>query len=321
MRMASPIITAPRWAVPEMSYVLQRLGHAVFVIFGAVTVVFLILYWLPGDPAMLVAGDGASPQTVADIRAQLGTAQPLWAQYWLYLWHLAHGNLGISFSTNEPVLSKIMAQLPPSLALTLSTSLFAILLGTSLGIFAAVKQGKAADRLIQTLTLAVTAMPVFWVGMLLILLFSVQLRWLPAIGNGGIRQLVLPTLALGLNTAGQLQRMVRSSVIEVLHEPFLATLRGAGLKERTILWRHVLRNALIPVITFLGVIMGQLLAGVVVIETLFARQGLGRLIVDALGTKDIPVLQGVVLFASVFYVLFNLLIDLSYGWIDRRTRL
>lgn len=321
MRMVSPIITAPRWAIVEMSYVLQRLGHALFVIFGAVTLVFLILYWLPGDPAMLVAGDNASPQTIANIRAQLGTGQPLWTQYGLYLWHLAHGNLGTSFSTNEPVLGKILVQVPPSLALTFTTSLFAVVFGTALGILAAVKEGKPADQLIQTITLAVTAMPVFWVGMLLILLFSVQLRWLPALGNGSFRQLILPTLALGFNAAGQLQRMVRSSVIEVLHEPFLATLRGAGLRERAILWRHVLYNALIPVITFLGVIMGQLLAGVVVIETLFARQGLGRLVVDALGDKDIPVLQGVVLFASLFYVLFNLLIDLSYGWIDRRTRL
>jgi peptide/nickel transport system permease protein len=302
-----------------MSYVLQRLGHAVFVIFGAVTLVFLVLYWLPGDPAMLVAGGGASPQTIADIRAELGTDRPLWTQYGLYLWHLAHGDLGTSFSTNEPVLSKILAQLPPSLELTLTTTLFAICLGTSLGILAAVREGKATDRLIQTVTLAVTAMPVFWIGMLLILLFAVRLRWLPALGNGSIRQLVLPTLALGFNAAGQLQRMVRGSVIDVLHEPFLATLRGAGLRERNILWRHVLRNALIPIVTFLGVIMGQLLAGVVVVETLFARQGLGRLVVDALGTKDIPVLQGVVLFAALFYVIFNLLIDLSYGWIDRRT--
>jgi len=304
-----------------MRFVLQRLGHALFVIFGAVTLVFLILYWLPGDPALLVAGDGASPQTIADIRAQLGTARPLWEQYGVYLWHLAHGDLGISFTTNEPVLSKILAQLPPSLALTLSTSLFATCLGTALGLLAAVHEGKPLDRLIQTVTLAITAMPVFWVGMLLILLFSVRLRWLPALGNGSFKQLILPTLALGFNAAGQLQRMVRGSVIEVLHEPFLATLRGAGLRERAILWRHVLRNALIPIVTFLGVIMGQLLAGVVVIETLFARQGLGRLIVDGLSNKDIPVLQGVVLFAALFYVLFNLLIDLSYGWIDRRTQL
>ncbi len=304
-----------------MGFVLQRLGHALFVIFGAVTLVFLILYWLPGDPALLVAGDGASPQTIADIRAQLGTTRPLWEQYGVYLWHLAHGDLGISFTTNEPVLSKILAQLPPSLALTLSTSLFAICVGTALGLLAAVHEGKTLDRLIQTVTLAITAMPVFWVGMLLILLFSVRLRWLPALGNGSFKQLVLPTLALGFNAAGQLQRMVRGSVIEVLHEPFLATLRGAGLRERAILWRHVLRNALIPIVTFLGVIMGQLLAGVVVIETLFARQGLGRLIVDGLSNKDIPVLQGVVLFAALFYVLFNLLIDLSYGWIDRRTQL
>jgi ABC-type dipeptide/oligopeptide/nickel transport system permease component len=318
--MASLSTTAPRSAPPEMKFVLNRLGSAIFVIFGAVTLVFVVLYLLPGDPAVLVAGDGASPQMIANIQAELGTNKPLWVQYTHYLWALARGNLGTSFETNEPVASRIWAQFPPTLELTVCSCVIAIVLGVTLGVVSAVQQDRWLDRLIQTVVLFLTAMPSFWIGILLILVFSVALHWLPAMGSATVSQLILPSACLGLNVTGQLERMVRGSVIDVLHEPFVAALRGKGLKEFPILFGHVLRNALIPAITLLGVMIGQLLSGVVVIETLFARQGLGRLIVGALSVRDIPVLQGVVLFVSVFYVFLNFLIDLSYAWIDRRVR-
>jgi peptide/nickel transport system permease protein len=168
--------------------------------------------------------------------------------------------------------------------------------------------------------LFLTSMPSFWLGILLILVFSVTLRWLPAIGNGSWQQLVLPVACLGMITSGRLMRMVRSSVIDVLDEPFVTTLRGKGLRERQVLFTHVLRNALIPVVTLLGILVGELLSGTVVVETLFARQGIGRMLVDALSVKDIPVVQGTVLLASIFFVLINMLVDLSYGLIDRRVR-
>ncbi len=303
-----------------MSYVLQRLLHAILVIAGALTLVFLILYWLPGDPADLVAGDGASDDTIAGIRAQLGTDKPLWVQYGHYLWRLAHGDLGNSFATSEPVMTRILSQLPYTIELALGVLLVSVLAGVTLGVTAAINQGRPIDRLIQSATLLGTTMPPFWFGMLLILLFSVTLHWFPALGDRSLKQLVLPVLTMSYGISGMLQRVVRSSVIEVLHEPFLNTLRGGGLHERAILFRHVLRNALIPVLTFLGYIMGFLLSGVVTTEAVFARRGLGRLLVEALGSKDIPVLQGVVLFAAFFFVISNLLIDLSYGVIDRRTR-
>jgi ABC-type dipeptide/oligopeptide/nickel transport system permease component len=303
-----------------MRFFLRRLASAVFVVFGAITLIFVVLNVLPGDPAALVAGDGASPATIANIQAELGTNRPLWVQYGHYLWALAHGNLGTSFSTNEPVAARIWAQFPPTLELTVSSCLIAVLLGVALGIVSAIRQDRWLDRLIQTIVLFLTSMPPFWIGILLILVFAVALHWLPAMGSASLGQLILPSACLGFNITGQLERMVRGSVIEVLHEPFVATLRGKGLQEFPILFGHVLRNALIPVITMLGVLIGQTLSGVVVVETLFARQGLGRLVVDALGVRDIPVLQGVVLFISVFYVFLNLLIDLSYAWIDRRVR-
>jgi peptide/nickel transport system permease protein len=303
-----------------MAFLLRRLGSAVFVVFGAITLVFFVLNILPGDPAVLVAGDGASPATIANIQAELGTNRPISAQYGEYLWRLAHFNLGTSFATNEPVLSRIWAQFPATLELTFFACGIAVLLGVTLGVVSAMQEDGWLDQLIQTVVLFFTSMPSFWIGILLILVFSVWLHWLPAMGSATPRQLILPAACLGFNVTGQLERMVRGSVLDVLHEPFVATLRGKGLREFPILSRHVLRNALIPVITLFGVLVGQLLSGVVVIETLFARQGLGRLIVDALSVRDIPVLQGVVLFVSVFYVFLNLLIDLSYAWIDRRVR-
>ena len=303
-----------------MAFLIRRLAAAVFVIFGAMTLVFLVLYWLPGNPAAMVAGDGASNATIADVQAQLGTGRPLLVQYGSYLWNLAHGNLGTSFATGEPVSSRIWAQLPPSLELTFFSALLVVFLGLTLGVLSAVHQDRWLDRTIQSGVMFVTSMPDFWLGILLILLFSVKFHLLPAMGSGNSRQLILPVACLGLKFGGYLERMVRGSVTDVLHDPFVTTLRGKGLREFSILFRHVLRNALIPVVTMFGVLFGQLISGVVVIEVVFARQGLGRLIVDALGVKDIPVLQGVVLFASAFYVLFNLLIDLSYVWIDRRTR-
>jgi peptide/nickel transport system permease protein len=303
-----------------MGFVLRRLGASVFVVFGAITLVFFVLYMLPGDPAALVAGPGASPAMIANIQAQLGTNRPLWLQYGSYLWRLAHGDLGTSFATNQPVLASIWTQFPATLELTMFSCAIAVVLGVSLGVVSAVFENRWLDRLIQTIVLFLVAMPSFWIGILLILFFSVWLHWLPAMGSATASQLILPSACLGLNVSGQLERMVRGSVLDVLHEPFVATLRGKGLREFPILFRHVLRNALIPVITLFGVLIGQLLSGAVVIETLFARQGVGRLVVDALSVRDIPVLQGVVLFVSVIYVFLNLLVDLSHAWIDRRVR-
>jgi len=303
-----------------MTFLIRRLVGAAFVIFAATTMVFLILHWLPGDPAVLVAGDDAPAATIAHVRAQLGSDQPLWHQYGSYLGHLARGDLGTSFSTQEPVAARIRAQILATVELTAFSMLIAITLGILLGVISAVDRGGWVDNTIQSLLLFFSSMPSFWLGIVLILIFSVALRWLPAIGNGSVAQLILPASCLGLASSGRLARMVRNSVLDVLDEPFVNAVRAKGLTEPAVLYRHVLRNALIPVITFFGVLTGELLSSTVVVETLFARQGLGRLIYEAIGVKDIPMVQGAVLVAAVFYVLINLVVDLSYGAIDSRIR-
>jgi len=301
-----------------MLYLLRRVLSAGLVIFGALTMVFLILYWLPGDAAALVAGEDASGETINAIRHRLGTDKPFWDQYLGFVEHLAQGDMGTSFATGESVWHRISAQIPATLELTLAGGLVAIVVGILMGVLAAINRDRWLDHTIQTLMLLFTAMPTFWVGILLVLVFSVLLRWLPAVGNGSIEQLILPMMCLGLHAASRLARMVRNSVLDVLDEPFVTTLRGKGLRERQVLYRHVLRNALIPVLTLFGMIVGELISSAVVTETVFARQGLGRLLVEAVGVKDIPTVMGVTLIASMVYVLVNLLVDISYAWVDPR---
>jgi peptide/nickel transport system permease protein len=196
----------------------------------------------------------------------------------------------------------------------------AIISGVLLGVISAVNRGRWIDHVIQSMTLFFTSMPSFWLGIILILIFSVTLQWLPAIGNGSFAQLILPAACLGFVASGSLTRMVRNSMLDVLGEQFVTTLRAKGLLEPSVLYRHVLRNALIPAITLLGILVGELLSGSVVVETLFARQGVGRTLVEAIGVKDIPVVQGAILFASIFFVMINTLVDISYTWIDPRIR-
>lgn len=303
-----------------MEYLARRLAASAFVIFGAVTLVFIILYWLPGDPAALIAGEDAPAEHIEQVRAQLGTDRPLIEQYAGYISHLARGDLGNSYATGEPVANRLAAQIPATLGLTLFATLIAVVVGIGLGVVAAVHRGGWIDHAIQTSTLTFTSMPSFWLGILLILIFSVHLQWLPSIGNGTWSQLVLPAVCMGLVTSGKLIRMVRNNVLDILDEPFVTTLRGKGLLEHAVLYQHVLRSALIPTITLLGVLVGELLSGTVVVETLFARQGVGRIIAESVSIKDIPMIQGAVLFAAGFYVFINLLVDLSYGWVDRRVR-
>jgi peptide/nickel transport system permease protein len=298
---------------------LHRIVASLGVIFGAVTLVFLILHWLPGDPAQLVAGADASEDTVARVREQLGTAQPLGVQYLHYLAALAHGDLGESYVTHEPVLAKLAAQLPATLALTLSACSLAVVLGVVFGVLAARRAGGWVDQAIQWGALALHAMPGFWLGILLILVFSVFLRWLPVIGDSPLA-VVLPVVSLGLVVAVPIMRMVRDGMLDGLHEPYVTTLRAKGLSEGRIFYVHVLRNALIPAVTLLGVSLGELISSAVVIETLYARRGIGRAVVEALTQKDIPVVQGVILLAAVAFVVINLLVDLSYTLIDPRVR-
>jgi ABC-type dipeptide/oligopeptide/nickel transport system permease component len=301
--------------------IVERFLVSLGVIFGAVTLIFLVLNWLPGDSATLIAGQDASAETIQHLREKLGTNRSLGEQYRSYMKGLLHGDLGKSYVTREPVVQRLSAQLPATLELTLSACSLAIVLGVGFGVLSVLHSGRWLDQAIQSLSLFLVSMPTFWLGILMILLFSVRLGWLPVIGNGGVLPSVLPVATLGLVLSVPLQRMVRDGMLEGLHEPYVTTLRAKGLGERRIFYVHVLRNALTSTVTLLGVLVGESLSNAVIIETLFARQGIGRTTVEAIGQKDLPVVQGAILISSVAYVVVNLLVDLSYTWIDPRTRL
>ncbi|HSY25691.1 MAG TPA: ABC transporter permease [Polyangiaceae bacterium] len=299
----------------------SRAAASLAVVFGAVTLIFLILNWLPGDPAALIAGEGASAATIAQLRAQLGTDRPLILQYRDYLLGLLHGDLGRSYATHQPVLERLAAQLPSTVWLTLGATAVAVVVGVSLGVVAAMQNDRWIDRTIQTLALVVASIPSFWLGLLLILVFSVKLRWFPVIGDGSASAAVLPVACLGVVASVPLLRMVKSGILEGLHDPYVVTLRAKGLGAPRTLLVHVLRNALMATVTLVSVLVGELLSGAVVIETLFARQGIGRITVEAIGQKDLPVVQGAILLASIAYVVANLVVDVSYAIVDPRTRL
>jgi ABC-type dipeptide/oligopeptide/nickel transport system permease component len=303
-----------------VKYILNRLIVSIPVILGSLTLVFLIIHWLPGDPAQMIAGEDASPERIAYLRNQFGLDQPLWQQYAVYLWKSIRGDFGHSFANSQPVIDRLLAQLPATLSLALLSTIFAIIVGFILGVLSAVYQNRVLDYVVRVISLLGVSMPKFWLGILLILVFSVHLQLLPAIGNGSFKQLILPSFALGVTGAGMLTRMVRNSVLEVIHEPFVLTLRAKGLSEKIVLYKHVLRNALLPAVTILGLLVGEMLSGAVVTETVFSRQGLGKLVVDAINQKDIPVIQAAILITGLFNILVNLMVDVSYSYVDPRVR-
>lgn len=303
------------------TYLVRRLLAAIPVLFGVATLAFFILHLLPGDPVtIMLAGAPTDPKTVATLRHELGLDQPLIVQYVSFLGHVVVGNFGRSFSTNQPVMQMILSQFPATLLLTLASTAIAVVIGVVLGVLSAIHQNTWIDSLVRIVSLFGVSMPTFWSGVLLILIFAVKLNWFPAAGGSGLAGLVLPASALGFVGAGFIVRMVRNSMLEVISEQYVLTLRSKGLPERVVMYQHALRNALIPAVTMIGVQIGELLAGAVVIETVFARQGLGRLIVTAITSKDFPVVQGAVLFTAIVYVLVNIIVDLSYAFIDPRVQ-
>ena len=303
-------------------YIQKRVLLAIPTILLTSVVVFLMLYLIPGDPASIYVGESqATPERIAQIRHSLGFDRPLYVQYGDFLWKAVHGNLGRSVQTNRPVAREVLDRLPNTIQLAVAAMILAIVFGVSLGIISGLKQNSWLDTLAMLGALTGVSIPVFWLGLLLIMFFAVRLHWFPATSQPGLRGLVLPAISLALLSTATLARLVRSSIIEVLHLEFLQTTRAKGLRERTVVLRHALPNALIPVITVIGLQFGSLLSGAVVTETVFARPGLGKLVVDSIQNKDFPVVQGVILVLAMIYVIVNLLVDLSYAIIDPRIRL
>lgn len=299
----------------------MRLFTSLLVILGSLLLVFVIVYLLPGDPTFVMLDPAtATPEMIANLRHELGLDQSFLAQFVSYVNHMLHGDFGKSIVNSEPVLPKILKHFPATLALTLASSFISVVIGILLGVLSAIHRNTWIDIVTRIVGLFGISMPTFWSGILLILVFSIQFGWFPAMGSEGWKTIVLPAFALGIVGSGFIVRMVRNSMLEVINEQFIVTLRSKGLSERLVMYRHALRNALIPAITMIGVLTGELMAGTVVIETVFSRQGIGRIVSDALMAKDLPVVQGVVFFSAIIYVMVNLLVDLSYSVIDPRVR-
>jgi len=303
------------------AYFARRLIATIPVLFGVLLLVFSMLHLVPGDPVKMMLGEfGASPAQIAKLQSQLHLNEPLPEQFGRYVWDAAHGNLGRSIRSNKPVTQEIKDNLPSTLQLALSGLLVAALIGIPLGVLAAVKQYSILDAGSMLVALIGISMPSFWLGLLLIFAFSLKFRLFPATGGGDLRHLVLPAVTLGLGASAIIARLTRSSMLEVLRHEYVTTARAKGLRESRVIIRHALKNALIPVVTIFGLQFGHLLAGTVVIETVFGRPGIGRLIVDAILNKDFPLVQGIVLVVAISYVVVNLIVDLLYAFLDPRIR-
>ncbi|WP_318509058.1 ABC transporter permease [Bacillus sp. T3] len=300
---------------------LNRGMTAIIVLIGSLFLVFSINYFLPSDAVdILLADSGSNEEIAKSLRKELGLDLPFHVQFIHYVTGLLQGDFGQSIMNNEPVVDRILAQLPATIMLTIASIVIAIILGISLGVLAAIHHNSLIDYVARIVGLFGISMPTFWSGILLILIFSINLGWFPAMGSEGFTTLVLPAITLGLVGSGFIVRIVRNSLLEVLNEPYILTLRSKGMNEVVVIYRHALRNALIPAVTMIGVVIGDFLGGAVVIETVFARQGIGRIVADAILAKDLPVVQGVVFFSAIIYVVINILVDISYTFIDPRIR-
>ena len=310
-------------------YFVQRVVSLVPVVVVVGLMTFALVRVIPGDPAQVLRGESASPDEVAAVRHQLGLDQPVWLQFGHWVGSALTGNLGVSFSFNQPVLRVIADHYPPTLSIVLLASAFTVVLAIPLGILSAVKRGTQLDSLGMALALLGTAMPEFWTGMVLGLVFAVGLRWVPVAGYQSptdgvlawLSTIVLPAAALGLSQVGVVARMLRDGLIDALADAYTTTARAKGLSPRQVIWDHALRNTLVPTLTVLGNSVGGLLAGAVIIETVFTIRGFGWLAVQAVLQRDYPLVQGCVLLAAVTYSLVNLLVDISYGIVDPRIRI
>jgi ABC-type dipeptide/oligopeptide/nickel transport system permease component len=301
------------------AYIARRLLATIPVLLGVSLLVFSMLHLVPGDPVkMMLSEFQTSPEQLELLRSQLNLDDPLPVQFARFVGNALQGDLGTSIRTKRPVTQEIMNNLPATLQLAAAGLLVAIVLGTTLGIISAIRRNTWIDTGSMFLALLGVSMPSFWLGLMLIFAFSLHLRLFPATGSGTLAHLVLPALTLGLGASAIIARLTRSSMLEVLSQEYILTARAKGLQERTVVMGHALKNALIPIITIFGLQFGQLIAGAVVIETIFSRPGIGRLIVDAILSKDFPMVQGIVLLVAVSYVLVNLLVDLLYAFINPR---
>jgi peptide/nickel transport system permease protein len=301
-------------------YLVKRLGLAVLSILGVLVVVFLLIR-VSGDPTLLLASPDARAEDIQQMRASLGLDRPLHVQFFYYLRDAARLDFGESFHWREPAVTLVLSRFPATLKVAAAAFLISLLIGIPIGTFAALKRGRLSDTLARSFALAGQAMPTFWLGIVLILLFSVKLRWLPTSGTGGIAYIILPAITLGWFSTAASARLLRSSLLDVLSQDYIVVAYSKGLTRTTVIVRHALRNAWIPLITLLGKEIATLLSGSALVETVFAIPGVGQLAVQAVFARDYPVVQTIVIFTSFMLVTANLLVDLAYGLLDPRIRL
>jgi ABC-type dipeptide/oligopeptide/nickel transport system permease component len=300
------------------AFIVRRLLLSIPTLLGVLVVAFLLLFVAPGDPVQAMVGERADEETIARLRQELRLDDPLPVQFGHYIAGVVKGDFGRSYITNRPIRKDILERFPKTLQLAGAAMLLATILGVTLGVFSALNPGGPIDRFGLAIAYLGISFPVYWVGLLLILLFAVTLHWLPPSGFGGLRYLVLPAIALGMRSIAFLARMTRSAMLDSLSADYVRTARAKGLPERLVVGRHALRNALIPIITVLGLDFGAYLTGSILTETIFSWPGLGRYVVNAIARRDLPAIQGSVLFLSAVFVLVNLITDVAYAKADPR---
>jgi peptide/nickel transport system permease protein len=303
-------------------YIIKRLLLTIPVLLGIATITFLLIYVIPGDPTSGIVGERVSPETLKQIRIEMGLDKPFHIQYISYLGRLIRGDLGRSLSTKQPVREAIIEKFPNTLKLTLSAMIIAVLFGVSIGIFAAITRGSIWDRLVMVLAVFGISTPVFWFGLLLIFIFSIKLGWLPisGMGDGSIFHLILPATTLGLRSVALIARITRTTMLETLGEDYIRCARAKGLKEHVVIFKHALKNSLIPIVTIIGLDFGSYLNGSVLTETVFGWPGLGRYAVEGIMKQDIPVVMGTVLFGAFVFVIVNLIVDILYHFLNPKIR-
>jgi peptide/nickel transport system permease protein len=301
-------------------YLIRRILLTIPVLIGVATLVFALIHLVPGDPAQSMLGDGASAKEVEELRVRLGLDRPLVEQYGRFMRGLVTGDLGTSFRTSQPVVAAIVERVPATIELALAAMTVALIVAVPLGIVAAVRRGTPVDYGAMTIALAGISIPNFWLGPMLAIVFAVALGWLPVSGRGGWESLILPAISLGAALAAILARMTRASMLEELRELYVRAARARGVSNSRAIVAHALRNSLIPLVTILGLQFGAVLTGAVITETIFAWPGVGRLLVQSIGFRDYPLIQGCILLIAVTYVSVNLVTDLLYGFLDPRIR-
>ncbi|MBU1486456.1 ABC transporter permease [bacterium] len=303
-----------------LSYIARRLISTIPVLFGMATITFLLMYVVPGDPVLNMVGERASEETIRNLREELGLDRPIYVRYGRYLWRIVHLDLGRSYYTNCEVSRELVKKFPNTLKLALSAMIIASFLGLMLGVLSSIKKGTWIDYLIMFFAALGISTPVFWLGLLLMLIFSIYLKVLPSSGMGeGLSYLILPAFTLATRSIAFIARITRSSMLEVLGQDYIRTARAKGLKENAVIFKHALKNALIPVVTLIGLDFGSYLSGSVLTETIFGWPGLGRYaVMEGIMKRDLPVVMGTVLFGAFVFVLVNLVVDILYRFLDPR---